>query len=199
MADHRSGRYKQADLGENRQRKRDLVTELKRRDEPEPPIGRSSLAYFETDLDILEFPITGSETITAVGDYKIKSSDETHTVAELVPDTEGETFDSPSALRKRVGRPTVAAAMKRIVEASQTISGADFDESQRSAYERTFQELRAIGADDADEGVQVIGDWVITQTRVKGKLPGSRIVRRQAATFCRANGYEVGNDEWLGI
>ncbi|WP_299232988.1 hypothetical protein [Natronomonas sp.] len=199
MADNKSGRDEQADDSEKRQRERDLATELKRRDEPEPPIDPDSLARLEADLGALRFPTTGSAIVAAVGDNRIESPDETHTVAELLPDTDGESFRSPSAVRQRVKRPSVAAVMKRIVETGETVRGVDPDESQRDAYERTLQELRAIDADDDDEGVAVIGDWVITQAQLNGAFPGSRSVRRQAAKFCRANGYEIRNDEWLGI
>jgi len=44
-----------------------------------------------------------------------------------------------------------------------------------------------------------MGDWIVEQIREKEKKPGSRAVRREAAKFCRANGYEVRNDEWLGV
>jgi len=88
--------------------------------------------------------------------------------------------------------------MKRIVEASAQIQNVNFRPSQRDAYERTLQELKAIDADD-DEGVTVISEWIIARIREKDKLPGSRAVRREAAKFCRKNGYTVRNDEWLGI
>jgi len=52
-------------------------------------------------------------------------------------------------------------------------------------------------ADDA--GVRAIGDWTVERIRENRKLPTSRDVRRRAATFCRANGYQVRTDEWLGI
>jgi hypothetical protein len=45
----------------------------------------------------------------------------------------------------------------------------------------------------------VIADWIVDQIDERGKLPSSRAVRRQAAKFCRANGYPVSADEWLGV
>jgi hypothetical protein len=120
----------------------------------------------------------------------------THAVAALVPETDAETFESPAAVRERVQRPTVAATMKRIVEVTDRPQEVELRGSQRDAYERTFAELEAI---DADEGIQVVGDWVVEQIREKGTLPDSRAVRRKAAKFCRSNGYQVRNDEWLGI
>jgi len=61
----------------------------------------------------------------------------------------------------------------------------------------TFQELEAVDADD--EEIRTISDWVVEQIREKERLLSSRAVRRQAAKFCRANGYQVRDDEWLGI
>jgi hypothetical protein len=99
----------------------------------------------------------------------------------------------------RVQRPTIAAAMRRILEASETLPNGNLRGSQREAYEKTLRELKAIDADDDDEGVRVITDWVVERIRDKGNLPESRAVRKQAAKFCRANGYQVRNDEWLGV
>nr|WP_252487400.1 hypothetical protein [Natronococcus sp. CG52] len=134
-----------------------------------------------------------------IGDRKVEADDGSYTVEEFVPETDAETFDSPFAVRMRVQRPTVAAAMKRVVEATGTLPNTDLRESQRKGYEKTFRELKAIDADDDDEGIQAISDWIVEQISDKEKLPGSRAVRRQAAKFCRTNGYEVRNDEWLGI
>jgi hypothetical protein len=85
-----------------------------------------------------------------------------------------------------------------VIEASKELPNTEFSWSQRKAYETTFQELKAVDADD-DEGIQAISDWIVDRIHDKGKLPSSRDVRRQAAKFCRANGYQVRNDEWLGI
>ncbi|WP_137286312.1 DUF5789 family protein [Halorussus salinisoli] len=199
MADNKKGRDKQADDAERRQRERDVAAELSRGDEVEPPVEAGELADIETELESLEFPATGTEVVAAVGDREVESADRTYAVEELVPDTAEETFDSPAAVRTRVQRPTVAAAMKRVVEANEKLPNANLRGSQREAYEKTFRELEAIDADDDDEGIQAIGDWIVEQINDKEKLPGSRGVRRQAAKFCRANGYQVRNDEWLGI
>jgi hypothetical protein len=92
----------------------------------------------------------------------------------------------------------VAVAMKRVVEASRRLSNEEFRWTQRKACEMTFQEHEAIDADD-DDGIQAIGDWIVERIRNDGTLPSSRAGRRQAAKFCRANGYQVRNNEWLGI
>jgi hypothetical protein len=195
MADDRSGREEQARDAERRQRERALAEELARGDEPEPPVDVATLATVEAELESLPFPVTGSDVVAAVGDHRIESASEEHAIADLIPETEAETFDSPAAVRIRIQRPTVAAAMKRVVEAADT----DLRGSQRDAYEKTFRALKAIDADDEDEGIRAIADWIVERIRDKDELPGSRDVRRQAAKFCRANGYEVRNDEWLGV
>lgn len=205
MADDKSGRDKQAHDEANRQRAREVKAELERGDEPEPPaqpapsVEPETLTELERDLEALEFPATGADIVAAVGDREIAAAEGTYAVADLVPDTTEETFDAPDAVRVQVERPTVASAMKRIVEAIGTLQNPEFRPSQRDAYVKTFEELRAIGVDDEDEGIAAVADWVVEQILEKGKIPGSRDVRRQAASFCRANGFRVRNDEWLGI
>ncbi len=197
MADNRNSRDKQARDVDRRQRERAMLAELERGDETEPPTDPSELDAFEEDLDGVSFPATGAAVVAALGDREVVSAEGTYTVAELVPATDAETFDSPDAVRLRVARPTVAAAMKRVAEADDA-PGVTFGTSQYEAYERTFRALKAIDADDDDEGIEVIGDWIVEQVNEKGAFPGSRQVRKRAATFCRSNGYEVRDDEWLG-
>ncbi len=199
MADDKSGRDKQAHDAERRQREREIATELERGDETEPPVDAEELADFEAGLEELSFPATGSEVVAALGDRSIESVEGSYSIEDLIPETDEETFDSPAAVRVQVQRPTVAAAMKRVVEASETLRNTDFRWTQRKAYEKTFQELEAIDADDDDEGIRAISDWIVERIRDKETLPSSRAVRREAAKFCRTNGYQVRNDEWLGI
>lgn len=204
MADDKAGRDKQAHDEANRQRAREVEAELERGDEPEPPVKSEpaveleTLTELEQDLSSIEFPATGTEVVAAVGDREIASAEGTYAVADLVPDTDEETFDAPDAVRVQVERPAVASAMKRIVEAVGTLRNAEFRPSQRDAYVKTFEELAAIGADD-DEGIAAVADWVVERIDEKGTVPGSRDVRRRAAKFCRENGVRVRNDEWLGI
>ena len=198
MADDKSGRDKQARDEERRQREREINAELERGDEAEPPVDTSELAYFETALDAVTFPATGAAIVSAVGDREIESAVGTYAVADLVPDVEAETFDSPAAVRVRIQRPTIAVAMKRIVEASDPLPDEELGESQREAYVRTFRALEGIDGDD-DEGIAFMADWIVKRIREKEALPGSRDVRRRAAKFCRTNGYEVRDDEWLGV
>jgi hypothetical protein len=199
MADDKKSRDKQAHDQERRQRERALEEQLERMGEPEPPIPEEGLAEVEEELDNIEYPATGAEVVESVGEHVVESLTDNYRIQELVPDTEDEEFESPSELRRRVRRPTVAEAMKRVVEAGETVQHAEFGSSQLEAYEKTFRELKTIDAEDEDEGVRAIADWIVEQIHQKEKLPGSRDVRRQAAKFCRANGYSVRNDEWLGI
>ncbi|MFC7078640.1 DUF5789 family protein [Haloarcula halophila] len=199
MADDKSGRDKQARDAEERQRERELATELERGDEVEPPVDPAELTGFEAELEALTFPTTGVAVVAAIGDHEIESTGGRYSIAELLPETDVETFDSPDAIRVQVQRPTVAAAMKQVVEASETVRNAEFSWSQRKAYEKTFEELESIDADDDDEGIQVISDWITERVRDKERLPSSRAVRREAAKFCRTNGYQVRDDEWLGV
>lgn len=199
MADNKSGRDKQAHDADRRQRERAIIEELERGDEPEPPVDTSELAYFEAELASVVFPVTGAELVDAVGHHEIKSAEGSYTVDELVAETETETFDSPSDVRAQIQRPTVAAAMKRALEASKTLPNTQLSGTQYDAYMKTFRELKAIDADDDDEGIQLLSDWIVQQIHENEKLPGSRGLRRKAAAFCREQGYEIRNDEWLGV
>jgi hypothetical protein len=199
MADDKRGRDEQAQDAERRQQERAIDTELERWDEPEPPVEPSDLADVETELDDLSFPATGTEVVAAVGDREVESAEGSYRIEELVPETDAETFDSPDAVRVQVTRPTVAGAMKRVVEASATLPNTEFSWSQRLAYQQTFRALAAIDADDDDQGIRVIRDWIVDRIHETERLPSSRDVRREAAKYCRANGYQVRNDEWLGV
>jgi hypothetical protein len=197
MGDNKAGRDDQADDADRRQRERDLATELERMDETEPPVEKARLDPVEEELGAVSFPASSSEVRAAVGDHTVESAAGTYTIGDLVPET-GVTFDSPAAVRVRIQRPTVAAAMKRVVEASAAVQGVSLGTSQREAYEKTFRSLAAIDADDDDEGIDAVADWIVEKTRDKGTLPASRRVRKEAAKFCRSNGYEVRDDQWLG-
>jgi hypothetical protein len=195
MADNKSGRDKQADDERRRQHQRDIVAELERSDETEPPIDAAELDGLDPELEEMTFPATGAELVGAVGDRRLGPA----TIADFLPDTETETFEDPQAVRQRLRRPTIAGAMKRVIEANATVSNDRLRDSQREAYERTFRELRDIDAVDEDEGIEAVADWIVGRIEEKGTLPGSRDVRRQAAKICRTNGYQVSSDEWLGI
>lgn len=114
MPDDKHSREKQARDAERRQREREILEELERQDDTEPPVEEAVLDDVETKIQSLEFPPTGSEVVAAVGDRQVESPDETYTVEELVPETDAVTFDSPAAVRVRVQRPTITAAMERV-------------------------------------------------------------------------------------
>lgn len=199
MADDKSGRDKQADDKRRRQRDRDLASDLERMDEPEPPVDESALELFSDAIEPLSFPATGSEIVEVAGDHEIVTGEDSYTVDELVAAADVEQFESPTAVTVRVKRPTVAATMKRLVEAGKQLPDEQLKSSQWTAYEKTFVALKHVAPDDDDEGIDVIADWILEQIETKRKLPGSRAVRREAAKFCRSNGYTVSNNDWLGI
>lgn len=122
----------------------------------------------------------------------------THTVAELLPDSEDLQFPAPAAVRAHVRRPTVAGAIKRVVEAGADLDGVVFGRSQHDAYRRTFRALAAVDTTDGDEPVGTVADWVVERVDDTGSYPPSRRLRKEAAAVCRRNGYEIPDDEWLG-
>ncbi|GAA0234117.1 DUF5789 family protein [Halobaculum roseum] len=199
MADDKRGRDKQAHDAEKRRQERALATEMERYDEAEPPVDADVLSDIERDLESVEFPAPGSEVVDAIGEREIPTDDGTYAVEALLPDTDEEVFASAAAVRVRIQRPTVAAAMKRIAETVGSIRELELAGSQRDGYERTFRELVDIDPIDENEGIPVVADWIVERIREDRELPGSRSVRRRAAEYCRANGYEVRNDEWLGV
>jgi hypothetical protein len=199
MADSRDGRDKQARDEENRQRMRAMLEELERGDETEPEVEDADLDDLAADLEAVSYPAPPEAVVDAVGDRRLRAGERTFRVAELIPEDDEVSFDDAKTVRARVERPTIAAAMKRVVEAARTAEGDGFGTSQRKAYERTFRELQAIDAVDDDAGIDVIADWIVERIAETGATPGSRDVRRRAAKFCRSQGYTVGNDEWLGV
>jgi hypothetical protein len=199
MGDDKAGREKQARDEDRRQRRRDIEVALERGDELEPELDAADLEDIEAEIEQLEFPATGAEIVATIGDREISAAAERYTVEQLVPNTDRAVFDSPDHVRVRIQRPTVAAAMKRIVEASEALPNEKLGGSQYDAYERTFFELEHISPDDDDEAIAEIRDWVVQRIRDKEKLPTSRGVRRQAATVCRRQGHQISNDDWLGI
>mgnify|MGYP000498305844 FL=1 len=199
MADDKQGRDKQAHDAERRQRERAIQAELERYDEAEPPVDDAELDEVEAELETVPFPATAADIVAAVGERRVTAGQETYAVEELLPESDVETFEDPAVVRSRIQRPTLATAMKRIVEASGTIANVEFSSSQRDAYEKTIRALQAVDTIDEDEGVRAITDWIVGRIEETGKLPGSRDVRRQGGKITRGSGYEVRNDEWLGV
>jgi hypothetical protein len=198
MADNKQGRDKQADDESRRQRERDVVTALERIDEPEPPRDTEIPDDVADTLDTLAFPASGETVVSNVGERHVETDDGTYTVADLIPDTDAVSFDSAGAVRVRLQRPTVADSMRRIVVAVDEAEHERLSQSQYDAYERTLSALKAVDADDDDESVGAITAWLVEQIGERQKPPGSRAVRKEAAGFCRKNGYPIRDDEWLG-
>ena len=198
MADNKNSRENRARDADDRQRQRAVLEALERGDESEPPVAEADLGDVDEALDAVEFPATAKDIVETVGDRVVGSPDETYAVADLIPESETVAFEAPEAVRTRVMRPTVAASMKRVVEASDGLKDRDRLHSQYDAYEKTLVALADIDADDEDEGVAVVTDWIVEQIAEKGTRPGSRRVRKRAAAFCREQGFEVRDDQWLG-
>lgn len=195
MGDNRSGRDKQAHDQAKRQQKREMIAELERMDETEPSVPEEALGELKDELAEVSFPATGAELVAEVGTVPAY---EEYVVADLLPETDADQYETPGAVTAQVQRPTVAGAMKAVTEASDAVSTIELGRSQWDAYRKTFRALVALDGDD-DELVGVMTDWVLDQIETKEKLPGSRGVRRQAAKVCRAEGYEISNNDWLGV
>lgn len=178
---------------------RDISTNRTQAFDGDPSTDPSDLHDLESDLASVTFPTTGRQVVDAVGTQRVITKDGSYTVSELIPETDTEVFDSPGAVRVAVQHPTVAAAMKRVVEASRTLPTQAFPHSQRKAYEETFREFRSIDTNDGDEDVMALTNWVLERIRTDNTLPSSRAVRQQAADMTRTNGYRIRNDEWLGV
>lgn len=199
MPDDKNSREKQAHDLDRRQRERDTLAEIEREDETEPAVDVRDLDALMSELDSLTFPATGSEVVAEIGDNEVNTVHRSYTIADLVPDTNVVKFGSPADVQTRVRRPTVAAAMKRVIEASEPLPRTVRRGTPWAAYEKTFQALHSIEADDEDEGITVISDWIVERISADQELPGSRAVRREAASWCREQGYQVSSDDWLGI
>lgn len=199
MADDRRGRDKKAHDTDRRQRQRELEEALDRMDEPEPPLDVDELLPVDQSLTTVSFPATGTEVIKEAGETAVESTTASYRLKELIPETDSVSFSSELEILQRVQRPTVAETMARITEAAVELPHTTLEGSQRRTYKKTLDELRSLVPDDEDEGVTVVGNWIIEQIETKEKLPASRAVRRRARKFCNANGYPIGNDSWLGV
>jgi predicted RNA-binding Zn ribbon-like protein len=138
MVDNKSGRDKQADDERKRQLERDMLEQRERGDETKPPVDPETLDEFERELATIEFPATAETVVAELGDWEIEAADSTYTVEELLPASDAEVLPDPETVRLQVQRPTVARAMKQILEAARELSAGAVQESQRDAYEKTF-------------------------------------------------------------
>lgn len=92
MADTKDGREKQARNEENRQRIRAMREELERGDEPEP----------EDVLVDEEYPLTADELRAEYAEYRVETDSGTERLEDVLEPAEGETFDSPEEVRRRL-------------------------------------------------------------------------------------------------
>jgi hypothetical protein len=93
---------------------------------------------------------------------------------------------------------SVESAMRRIVSVDNSITETDDREQQHDMYRKTLRALEDVEADDNDEGITVVRDWIIEQIESTGERPSSKAVRERAREYCRNNGYELPDDSWLG-
>jgi hypothetical protein len=93
---------------------------------------------------------------------------------------------------------SIETAIQRITEAESKEGLRDDDcAEQYEAYERTFRALEDVAPDD-DEGVVVVTDWIVDRLHSTSERPSSRAVRQRARKYCQQNGYEIGDNDWLG-
>ena len=89
--------------------------------------------------------------------------------------------------------------MRRVREADDTDpTEADDREQQHEMYRKTLRALEDVTPDDDDEGVTVVANWIVEQLETGGERPSSKAVRRRAREYCRTNGYDVSDNDWLG-
>ena len=197
MADDKRGREAQARQAERRQRDRELREALARADESEPPEPEGSLEVdLDEDIEAAEFPMTELDLVDEHGSRPVETPTGERPLEEVLLPTPG-AYESPRSVRRRIGRPSVATAMRRIDSASKD-AGVERMASRRAAYEHTLHALVDVDPDDDDEGVEVVTDPNLDELAETGRLPSSRRVRHRAATYCRAKGYPVPADSWLG-
>lgn len=88
--------------------------------------------------------------------------------------------------------------MRRIHDADDADPTETADrEQQHEMYRKTLRALEDVSPDDDDEGLAVVADWILERMET-GERPSSKAVRRRAREFCRKNGYEVSDNDWLG-
>lgn len=192
MGDTKEGREDQAQDELERQRKRAVQEELERWGETEPP------RELDDALEDLDYPVTTERVAETVGDYEVPVGDETIPVAEIVQRTTRDRFDSVEEARERIRRPSVAASLRRLLAVSREAGLEEDFRAREDTYEKTLRALEDVDADDEDEGIAAVTEWIVERVREKGSLPKSRRVRNYAAEFCRDNDYEIRDDAWLG-
>jgi hypothetical protein len=92
----------------------------------------------------------------------------------------------------------VRSALRRIAAVDASVTEKDDLEQQYEMYRKTFEALEDVDADDENEGITVVTEWIVDQIETTGERPSSKAVRHRATEFCRNNGYEGRDDSWLG-
>lgn len=92
MADTKDGREEQARNEDDRQRIRAMEEALERGDESEP----------EDVLADEDYPLTTDELRAKYADYEVDTDHGTERLEELLEPAEGETFESPTEVRRRL-------------------------------------------------------------------------------------------------
>ncbi|AHG03222.1 hypothetical protein HALDL1_06155 [Halobacterium sp. DL1] len=192
MGDTKDGRDKQAQDERRRQIERATKEELTRYHETEPP------RELDDALEELEYPAPADQVVEAAGEYEVQTEDDAIPVAEVVEESARDEYESPEDARQKLQRPSVAASLRRLETVSRETGLREQFRERRDAYKKTLRALEDVDADDEDEGIAFVTAWLIDEMRENERLPKSRKVRKRAAKFCRSNGYEVRNDDWLG-
>jgi len=192
MGDTKDGRDKQAQDERRRQIERATKEELTRYHETEPP------RELDDALEELEYPAPADQVVEAAGEYEVQTEDDAIPVAEVVEESARDEYESPRThARSSSGRPLPrrCAAWRRSAERRDSASSSA---NAGTPTKKTLRALEDVDADDEDEGIAFVTAWLIDEMRENERLPKSRKVRKRAAKFCRSNGYEVRNDDWLG-
>jgi hypothetical protein len=192
MGDTKQSRDKQAHDEDDRARRRAVEEELARFHETEPPRG------LDDALEALEYPAPAERVAEAAEEYEVQTETDAIPVAEIIAETNRETFESPADVREKVQRPSVAASLRRLRDVSREAGLEDEFRNREDVYRTTLRALEDVDADDDDEGVAAVTAWIVAEMQDEQRLPSSRKTRQRGAAFCRDRGYEIRDDSWLG-
>jgi hypothetical protein len=192
MGDTRDGRDEQGWDHDRRDIERSVREELAR--------------WHETELldDVVDaladvaYPADSETVEAAVETHELTAGDATLPAAEVVRAAPETQFRSAREASVVIERPTVAAALRRIEAASSRWDHREAFRERRDDYEKTLRALEDVTGDDDDEGITVVAEWIVGELAEKDRVPKSRRVRKRAASYCRDDGYEVRDDDWLG-
>jgi hypothetical protein len=165
--------------------------ELARSHETEPP------RELDDALEELECPAPAERVVGTAGEYEVQTDDDAIPVAEVVERSSCGRYESADDARMKLRRPSVAASLRRLEAVSQETGLREEFRERRDACERTPRARGRRGrrrgrGHRRRDGVGRRGD--------AGQRGGPKLrrARKRAAKFCRNNGYEVREDDWLG-